>query len=306
MEMYRQLNNARKNIRRILPIMKKRQHHTRPGLYSEVWVDLYLENDFFLTFRLKRETFQQLLQLVTRQDEMQKVYTGGYEPVQPHKVQQIALYYLAHQISMTQIGDKFDVATSTISHCVTTWINCVLKLVPTLIQWPTINERVSIEEKFRNLAGFPGVIGAIDGCHLNVMAPSMQQKCYQNRYMTHSIILQGICTADCLLTNVYVGHPGSANDCRVLSNSSLYVKIEQNGYSQYFLPNQHLLGDKIYPIKEWFLPPFKDYGNMTRMQITYNKIHSKTRVKIENCFGLLKGRWRRLIYIYIYYIYVYI
>jgi len=106
--------------------------------------------------------------------------------------------------------------------------------------------------------------------------------------------LQGICTADCLFTNVYVGHPGSANDCRVLTNSRLYVQIEANGYSQYFSSDQHLLGDKIYPIKEWLLPPFKDYGNITRMQATYNKIHSKTRVKIENCFGLLKGRWRRL------------
>lgn len=81
------------------------------------------------------------------------------------------------------------------------------------------------------------------------MAPNIQQKCYQSRYMTHSIILQRICTSDCLFTNVYVGHPGSANDCRVLSNSSLYVNIEANGYTQYFLQDQHLLGDKIYPIK---------------------------------------------------------
>lgn len=61
-----------------------------------------------------------------------------------------------------------------------------------------------------------------------------------------------------------------------------------------------MLGDKIYFLKEWLLPPFKDYGNITRMQIQYNKVHSKTRVKIENCFGLLKGRWRRLKYITVY------
>lgn len=132
------------------------------------------------------------------------------------------------------------------------------------------------------------------------MVPSIHQKCYQNRYRTHSIILQRICTADYLFTNVYVDFPGSANDCRVLTNSSLYMKIEANGYSQYFSSNQHLLGDKIYPIKEWLLPPFKDYGNFTRMQANFNKIHSKTRVKIENSFGLLKGRWRRLKYITVY------
>jgi len=80
----------------------------------------------------------------------------------------------------------------------------------------------------------------------------------------------------------------------------VYVKIEENRYFQYFLPDQHLLGDKIYPLKQWLLPPFKDYGNITRMQIRYNKVHSKTRVKIENCFGLLKGRWRRPKYITVY------
>jgi len=50
-----------------------------------------------------------------------QVYTGGYKSVQPEKVQQIALYYLAHQISMAQIGDKFDVATSTVFNCINTW-----------------------------------------------------------------------------------------------------------------------------------------------------------------------------------------
>ncbi|XP_028045289.2 putative nuclease HARBI1 [Monomorium pharaonis] len=147
-----------------------------------------------MTFRMKRVTFRHLLNSIIRQKEMQKAYTGGNKPIQPQKVQQIALYYLAHQISMAQIGDKFDVATSTVMNCMITWINCILQLVPILIQWPTINQRASIEEKFKNIAGFPGVIGAIDGCHINVMAPSTQQKCYQNRYVTHSIILQGICT----------------------------------------------------------------------------------------------------------------
>lgn len=76
--------------------------------------------------------------------------------MQPQKIQQIALYYLANQISMAQIGDKFNIATSTVSNCINIWMKCILKLVPILIQWPTINERINIEEKFRNIAGFPG------------------------------------------------------------------------------------------------------------------------------------------------------
>jgi len=64
-------------------------------------------------------------------------------------------------------------------------------------------------------------------------------------YLTYSIILQVMCTTDCLFINVFVGQPGSANDCRILTNSHLYIKIEANGYSQYFL-SHHLLGYKIH------------------------------------------------------------
>lgn len=42
-------------------------------------------------------------------------FIGGSEPVQPNKIQQIALYYLTNQISMAQIGNK-NIATSTISN----------------------------------------------------------------------------------------------------------------------------------------------------------------------------------------------
>jgi len=40
-------------------------------------------------------------------------------------------------------------------------------------------------------AHFSGVIGAIDGCHIDVLAPANDQDSYTDRKMNHSIILQG-------------------------------------------------------------------------------------------------------------------
>jgi len=40
--------------------------------------------------------------------------------------------------------------------------------------------------------------------------------------------------------------------------------------------------------------PFKDNGNLTQNQKIFNYRHSATRIVIENAFGLLKGRFRRL------------
>lgn len=38
---------------------------------------------------------------------------------------------------------------------------------------------------------FPGVIGAIDGCHIEMKQPPGNANDYYNRKGTHSIILQG-------------------------------------------------------------------------------------------------------------------
>ena len=60
------------------------------------------------------------------------------------------------------------------------------------------------------------------------------------------------------------------------------------------IEDYHTLCDSGYGLKDWLLTPFKDFGNLSRKQRHYNKIHSKSRVVVENTFGLLKGRFRKL------------
>ncbi|XP_018371758.1 PREDICTED: uncharacterized protein LOC108766760 [Trachymyrmex cornetzi] len=119
-ETYKHFFAKRGKKRKIMTLLNtnERQHHNRPELYSEFWIDLYTEYDFFLIFRMKQSTFQNLLQIIMQQQEMQRAFTGGFESVLPQKIQQIAIYYLANQISMAQIGDKFNVASSTVFNCI--------------------------------------------------------------------------------------------------------------------------------------------------------------------------------------------
>jgi len=70
---YSQFFHAINTKKRQRALCIRRQSHSRPQLYSEMWIDLYTEKDFFLTFRLKRSTFQQLLNLISHQQEFQKV-----------------------------------------------------------------------------------------------------------------------------------------------------------------------------------------------------------------------------------------
>lgn len=57
----------------------------------------------------------------------------------------------------------------------------------------------------------------------------------------------------------------------------------------------HILGDAAYPLRKYLITPYKDYGNLTEEQTNFNYKISACRVRIENAFGLLKGRFRQLI-----------
>ena len=75
----------------------------------------------------------------------------------------------------------------------------------------------STEEKW----GILGVLGAIDGSHISVKAPSKGQQDYINRKRLHSIILQATVDADLLATDIFCGYPGHVHDARVFRNSPL-------------------------------------------------------------------------------------
>lgn len=62
------------------------------------------------------------------------------------------------------------------------------------IKWPTdpnISNR--IKREFYEVAGFPNVLGAIDGTHVRIKKPSQNEANYVNRKHYHSINVQAVC-----------------------------------------------------------------------------------------------------------------
>jgi len=56
----------------------------------------------------------------------------------------------------------------------------------------------------------------------------------------------------------------------------------------------YILADAVYPLKSWLMKPFPQ-TELTEDAKTYNYRISRRRMVVENAFGRLKGRWRRLI-----------
>lgn len=110
-----------------------------------------------------------------------------------------------------------------------------------------------------------------------------------NRHDIPAITLQGICDARKKFIDVFTGIPSKIHDSRVLKLSDINEQLPGICEGKF-----HILGDAAYPIREWIMVPYRDYGNLSEKEKLYNKKFCATRVLIENSFGLLKGRFRQL------------
>ena len=98
-------------------------------------------------------------------------------------------------------------------------------------------------------------------------------------------------------TLIDAGFPGSAHDSRVFKSTVLYNTMINS--KKDFAPSTyyHLVGDSAFQLSVNVMGSFKDYGNLSNLRRKYNTKWSQTRDVIENAFGLLKGRFRRLKYV---------
>ncbi|KAK3862444.1 hypothetical protein Pcinc_031697 [Petrolisthes cinctipes] len=84
-----------------------------------------------------------------------------------------------------------------------------------------------------------------------------------------------------------VRYPGSTHDSFIWNNSRLRARFAAGEFQDYLL-----LGDSGYPLERYLLTPFAN--PRTRGEERYNWSHTRTRVIIEQTFGLLKSRFRCL------------
>ncbi|XP_011687395.1 PREDICTED: putative nuclease HARBI1 [Wasmannia auropunctata] len=213
------------------------------------------------------------------------------------RVQLLAtLWLLATPDSYRSVGLKFDLAKSLLNHCVRRVIDALCKISNTIIQWPSVDHMDIVTQQFKDIAGLKHVLGAIDGTHIEIPAPSIQPECYLTRKCRYAISLQAICDAKLKFIDCYAGYPGSVGDLRVFRNSNFWHSVHRN--PTLFFPNEEfIVGDKAYPIRKWCLTAYRDNGHLSEVENNFNEVLSQTRQTIERAFGLLKGRFRRLKYL---------
>ena len=251
--------------------------------------------------RMKKETFLSLCRdlrpLLTRQA------TRFRRPVGVMKRVAIALWRLSGTCEYRTIGHLFGVGRSTAHRITGSVCDAIMELIfQFYIRQPSRREIQSSIDGFERICCFPQVVGAVDGTHIEIRAPTECPEDYVNRKGFHSIQLQAVVDSSLRFTDIFVGYPGSVHDARVFSNSPLFRVHEHTG----IFPeegsrnicgvdvNALILGDSAYPLLPWLMKPFPESANMSAEKRNFNYKHSSTRMVVERAFDMLKGRWRCL------------
>ena len=249
-------------------------------------------------FRVTRETFEFLCDLV--RVKLQKQQTRFRVPVSVEERVGLALWRLATGNSYRSCGLQFGLGKSTAKIICGEFEQAIFDLKDRFIKFPlTSEENGEKMEEFEELYGIPQIVGAIDGCHIEINAPPQNHEDYFNRKQHYSVNLQAIVDANLKFIHATVGYHGSIHDARVLRLSGLYDCAENQQILSGPLRNISgtdvgplLAGDSAYPLTSWLMKPFPDRGRLTPKQRKFNLKFSALRCVVERTFGMLKSRWR--------------
>ncbi|XP_036345587.1 protein ALP1-like [Rhagoletis pomonella] len=244
-------------------------------------IDEYADEDFKSHFRLNRKTVDYLITRYNENDQNHSRTMSGKPKIPAKTMIYMYIWYLSNTITYRQLANLFGVTKSTAWAIVRRVVAWIISIGYEFITWPTGKAVEDTTRKFLQRKKVPGVIGAIDCTHITINAPKKDKHIYFDRKRNYSLVLQEIVDADMKFIDIYCGEPGSYHDFRVLKRSASYRKAENSV-------------ENLFP-NSTFTTVFKDYGSLTEQQIRLNKIHSSARIVVENAFGLLKGRFRRLL-----------
>ena len=212
----------------------------------------------------------------------------------------VAVHYMRTGEKYLLLGQRFGVGQSTAHKYVHDVSAAIVKVMQhEYIRLPqTRAECQELMKQFYQLSQFPNVIGCVDGVHFEIVKPNgVTGHEYTNRKFDTSVVCQCMCDHQSRFMDVVAAWPGSVHDSRVMSESSL----QRKGIGRLLGQGMQcvVLGDAGYAIQPWLITPFTQRGrrglNLARNERRFNLRLSKTRVKIEHAFGMLKGRFRSLL-----------
>ena len=279
---------------------------------STCWFEEYLFNIFtpdmfYDILRMRRRTFDRLVHDL--RPFIQGQHTHWRSPIGVEKKVVVTLFKLMHGVPIPLVADRAALGKSTVHEILRQVCTAISNQFGHLIAWPVGRRLMRVAEGFQAKQWFPNCIGAIDGSHIYVAAPTntIVAADHRNRNKSFSILLQGVVDSKCYFTSINTGPPGSLHDSAHFKSTELYRKVDEGIMGGFhddpltwtsglaFPP--YIVADRGYPLLSWCITPFKK-GPMglplSREETWFNQKHSSTRMSVERGFGILKGRFKEI------------
>uniref|UniRef100_A0A336KVR8 CSON015547 protein n=1 Tax=Culicoides sonorensis TaxID=179676 RepID=A0A336KVR8_CULSO len=264
------------------------------GCYATLVPELRAESpELYKNFvRMSAEDFDHLERLV--EPLIAKKITYMREPISTGERLAVTLRYLATGESFSSLQYLFRIHQSTISTIVPIVCEAIYTvLYRDYLKCPTsTDEWEKISYLFYDLWNFPNCLGAIDGKHVEIIAPANSGSLYFNYKKSHSIVLMAIADAEYKFTYIDVGVNGRHSDGGVFKNCSFAKAMNYNQLNipaSKELPGRHtkvpyvLVGDDAFAMQKHLLKPYTA-RNLSVINLS--------RRIIENVFGIMSAIFR--------------
>ena len=275
--------------------------------FNEYLFNIYTPDMFYDIMRMKRRTFYSLVDDLRPFIEGQQ--THWRQPISVEKKVVVTLFKLMHGVCIPLVADKAALGKSTVHEILRQVCTAISTHLGHHIAWPVGRRLMRTAAGFQSKQSFPNCIGAIDGSHIYVAAPSntIVAADHRNRYKSFSILLQGVVDSKCYFTSINTGPPGSLHDSAHFKSTELYRKVDEGimggfhddpltwGTRLSFPP--YIVADRGYPLLSWCITPFKKGPlglALTQEEAWFNRKHSSTRMSVERGFGILKSRFKEI------------
>ena len=105
----------------------------------------------------------------------------------------IALKYFASGSFLQVVGDNMGVDKGTVSSGIQRVSHALAAKTDQFIKWPSDQRKREIKQGLYESGGFPGIIGCVDGTHVRITAPNVDEPSFVNRKGYHSLNVQATC-----------------------------------------------------------------------------------------------------------------
>lgn len=207
----------------------------------------------------------------------------------------MVLWRLGRTVGVRDVAAKFGVAEGTVENATFRVVQCIRVLYMKSEvddHWPVTPAAVKANSaKFEKFAGVKDVVAALDGIHVRTARPAIEPHRFVGRDWQYSLSWQVCCDADYNVIWLSGHYLGSADDSTAMYKSDFPARLAH-------VPQPGIvIADEGYASGERLLVQLRGlHASQQSLAHDFNTSVSRTRGVIEKVFGVMKARFRWMLW----------